>query len=75
MLRHYCGLPVASWTHFSAYNPKEHDELSLLHNKLAPARINQMLAFSALFQLVHGAIKIQVLDKTKSFFRLFWFVQ
>lgn len=51
-----------------AHERKEHDELSLLHNKLAPARINQMLAFSALFQLVHGAIKIQVLDKTKSFF-------
>lgn len=44
------------------------DELALMRNKLAPARIYQTLAFSALFQLVHEAIKIQVLDKTKSFF-------
>ena len=22
MLRHYCGLPITSQTHFSAYNPK-----------------------------------------------------
>ena len=46
----------------------ENDELALLAKKLAPARINQTLAFSALFQLVHEAIKIQVLDRTKSFF-------
>ena len=47
---------------------QEHEELALFETKLTAARINRTLAFSALFQLVHEAIKIQVLDRTKSFF-------